>query len=116
MRHQKKRQKLTKNFSQRKALLRSLITAIILKEKIITTEGKAKKVRPSLEKIISRSKKDTLATRRILLKDFSSVAVNKLMKEIGPRYKDRAGGYCRITKIAFRKNDTAPMALIELVK
>jgi len=116
MRHRKKRQKLTKTIDQRKAILRSLISALILKEKIITTEAKAKKLRPFLEKAISRAKQTNITNRRFLLKDFSLKAVDKLLKEIGPRYKDRAGGYSRIIKIDSRKNDAAKMAIIELIK
>ena len=116
MRHRKKRQKLTKTKDQRRALLRSLISALILKEKIITTEAKAKKMRPFLEKVISRAKDNTLANQRFLLRDFSLKVVNKLMKQIGPRYKDRSGGYSRIFKINSRKDDNAKMAIIELLK
>jgi len=116
MRHRKKRQKLTKTIAQRRALLRSLLSAIILKEKIITTEGKAKKIRPFLEKTISKAKKNSLANRRLLLRDFSPKIVNRLMKEIGPRYKNRPGGYSRIIKMGRRKDDAAPMAIIELIK
>lgn len=116
MRHGKKRQKLTKTFKQRRALLQSLISSIVLKEKIITTEGKAKKVRPFLEKCLSRAKEDTLANRRFLLKEFSSKVVNKLIKELGPRYRGRSGGYCRIIKLKLRKNDAAQMTIIELIK
>ena len=116
MRHLKKRQKLTRTVSQRKTMLRSLAGQLILRERIITTEGKAKKVRPFLEKAISRAKTNTLANRRILLKDFSSKVIDKLIKEIGPRYTNRAGGYSKITKIKNRKNDNAPMAIIELIK
>ena len=116
MRHRKKRQKLARTPEQRRAILRSLITAVILKERIVTTEGKAKRLKPVLEKTITRAKSNTLANRRILLKDFSPKVVDKLIKEIGPRYKERQGGYSRIIKIALRKNDTAPMVIIELVK
>jgi len=116
MRHQKKRRKLTKNKDQRKALLRSLISAVIFKEKIVTTEAKAKKLRPFLEKVISRAREDNLVNRRFLLMDFSPKIVNKLLKEIGPRYKSRTGGYSRIIKINPRKNDAAKMAIIELIK
>jgi len=116
MRHRKKRQKLTKTIGQRRALLRSLISSIILKERIITTEGKAKKIKPFLEKYISRAKEDTLANRRFLLREFSSKVVNKLIKELGPRYKTRSGGYSRLIKINLRKNDAAQMAIIELIK
>lgn len=116
MRHRKKKLKLIKSKDQRRALLRSLASSLILKEKITTTEGKAKKLRSFLEKSISRARKDTLTNRRILLKDFSLQVVNKLVKELGPRYKDRPGGYSRIIKINPRKTDSAKMAIIELVK
>ena len=116
MRHRKKKNKLTRSKDQRRALLRSLASSLILKEKIVTTENKAKKLRPFLEKSISRSRKDTLANRRLLLKNFSPAVVDKLMKEIGPRYKERSGGYSRIIKTNPRKTDSAKMAIIELVK
>ena len=116
MRHKKKRNKLTRSKDQRRILLRSLVSSVILKEKIATTEAKAKKLRPFLEKTISRARKDTLANRRLLLKDFSKKIVDKLIKELGPRYKDRPGGYSRIIKISPRKTDSAKMAIIELLK
>lgn len=116
MRHRKKRNKLTRSKDQRRALLRSLASSLILKEKIITTEAKAKKLRPFLEKVISRARKDTLANRRLLLKHFSQKVINKLFKELGPRYQVRPGGYCRIIKINPRKADSAKMAIIELIK
>ena len=116
MRHRKKRQKLARSKSQHRALLRSLVSALILREKIFTTEGKAKKLRPFLEKSISRARKDNLTTKRLLLRDFSPRIVNKLIKEIGPRYIDRPGGYLRIVKINPRKTDNAKMVLLELVK
>lgn len=116
MRHRKKKQKLGSSFHQRRAILRSLATAIILKGRISTTEGKAKKVRPFLEKAITRAKKDTLANKRLLLKDFNLRIVNKLMKEIAPKYANRAGGYTRIIKTLNRKADAAKMVFIELMK
>lgn len=115
MRHRRKRNKLTKSKDQRRALLRSLSSFLILREKIITTEGKAKKLRPFLEKLISRARKDTLANRRLLLRDFPLKIVNKLIKELGPRYKNRPGGYSRIIKISPRKTDSARMVIIELI-
>ena len=115
MRHRKKRFKLTKTKNQRRAIQCSLASSLILKEKIITTEAKAKKLRTFLEKSISRARKDTLASRRALLRHFSAKVVNKLMKELGPRYKNRPGGYSRIIKINPRKTDSAKMAIIELV-
>jgi len=107
---------MSRSKEQRRALLRSLASSLILKEKITTTETKAKRLKPFLEKFISRSRKDTLANRRLLLKDFSLKIVDKLMKELGPRYKNRPGGYSRIIKINPRKTDSAKMAVIELVK
>ena len=116
MRHRKKKQKLGSSFHQRKALLRSLATAIILKGRISTTEGKAKKVRPFIEKVISRARENNLVNKRLLLADFNSRIVNKLMKEIGPKYVGQPGGYIRIMKTIHRKADSAQMVLIELVK
>lgn len=116
MRHRKKRNKLTKSKDQHRLLLCSLASSLILKEKIITTEAKAKKLRPFLEKSISRASQETLANRRLLLRDFSPKIVNKLIKELGPRYKDRPGGYSRIIKISSRRTDSAKMAIIELIK
>jgi len=115
MRHRNKKQKLGSSFHQRKAILRSLASAVILKERIFTTEGKAKKVRPYLEKAISRAKADNLANKRILLRDFTLKVTNKLLKEVGPRYANQAGGYVRIMKTGARKSDAAQMVLIELI-
>jgi len=92
------------------------VSSLILKERIITTDARARKIKPFVEKSISKAKKDTLANRRLLLKDFSQKVVDKLFKEIGPRYKDRAGGYSRIVKAGTRKNDAAAMTIIELIK
>ncbi len=116
MRHKKKGRKFTRSKDQRKALFRSLASSLILKEKITTTEAKAKEVRPFLEKSITRARKDTLANKRLLAKDFSDKVIKKLFQEIGPRYKSRPGGYTRITKVGFRKQDAAKMAVIELVE
>lgn len=116
MRHRKKRNKLTKTKNQRRAAYCMLVSSLILKERIITTDARARKIKPFVEKSISKAKKDTLANRRLLLKDFSQKVVDKLFKEIGPRYKDRAGGYSRIVKAGTRKNDAAAMTIIELIK
>jgi len=93
-----------------------LASALVSKEKIFTTEGKAKKMRPFLEKAITRAKKNTIANRRILLETFPVRIVDKLMKEIGPRYVNQPGGYIRIMKTMPRKADAAKMVLIELIK
>lgn len=116
MRHRKKGRQFTRSKDQQRALLRSLASSLILEEKITTTEAKAKEVRPFLEKSITRAKKDTIANRRLLARNFSSKVIKKLFKEIGPRYKKRLGGYIRITKVSLRKQDAAKMAVIELIK
>lgn len=116
MRHRKKKNKITKTKNQRRAIYCLMVSSLILKERITTTEAKAKKIRPFLEKSISRAKQDTLANKRFLLRDFSLKAVNKLFKEISPRYKDRSGGYSRIIKTEPRQNDSAKMVIIELIK
>jgi large subunit ribosomal protein L17 len=116
MRHLKKRNKITKTKNQRNAIYRLMVSSLILKERITTTEAKAKKIRSFLEKNISRAKQNTLANRRFLLRDFSSKTVDKLFKELGVRYKERAGGYSRIIKTDSRKNDSAKMVIIELIK
>jgi len=116
MKKLKKGRKFSRKKDQRKALLKSLALAFILDEKIKTTEAKAKELRPFFEKYINRAKNKDLATRRFLSKFFPAKAVKKLVDEIGPRYKDRKGGYTRIIKLGPRKTDGAKMAIIELVK
>jgi len=116
MRHKKKGRKFTRSKNQEKALFHSLASALIIKEKITTTEAKAKELRPFLEKLITRAKKDNLANRRFLAKNFSKEVIKKLFKEMGLRYKNRPGGYIRIIKINPRKQDAAKMAILELIK
>lgn len=87
-----------------------------MKERIKTTEAKAKEVLPFAEKLITRAKKGDLSSRRILAGLFSPETVKKLMDEIAPRYKDRKGGCLRIIKLGPRQSDGAKIAIIELVK
>lgn len=115
MKKRKRGRKLSRKRDQRKALLKTLASALILNEKIRTTEAKAKEVSRFVEKFITRAKKRDLASRRHLVKFFSSQTVRKLINEIGPRYKERSGGYTRIIKLGPRKSDGAKMAIIELV-
>ncbi len=107
---------LSRPKSQRRALLKSLATSLFLHEKMKTTEAKAKEIRMSAEKMITRAKTGTLANRRVLAQTLSPVVLKKLMEEIAPKYKTRQGGYTRITKMGPRKSDGARMAIIELVK
>ena len=116
MKKRKAGRKLSRKKDQRKALLKSLASSLILKEKIRTTEAKVKEVAPFVERQINRAKIGDLTSRRLLSKFFSSQIVKKLVNEIGPRYKDRPGGYTRIIKLGPRKSDGARMAIIELIK
>lgn len=116
MRHRKKRKILDRKKAPRRALLRSLATNLILYEKIKTTSAKAKVLRPLVEKLITKGKKNDLIARRELLKYlFKKSAVKKVLEELGPRYKDRKGGYVRIIKLGARSGDGAKLAQIEFV-
>jgi len=116
MQKRKKGRKLSRKKDQRKALLRSLARSLILKEKIKTTEAKAKELAPFVEKHISRAKIDNLQSRRVLFHFFSKEIVKKLITVLAIKYKERKGGYTRIIKLGPRKSDGAKMAIIELVK
>lgn len=116
MRKRNKGRKLARETDQRKALLRSLAQNLFLKEKIRTTEAKAKESRITAEKMITRAKKGGLANIRILRKELSLAVVKKLVNDIAPRYKERNGGYTRIIKLGQRSIDSARMAILELVK
>lgn len=107
---------LSRKKGVRKALLRSVARALAQKEKIQTTEAKAKEISPLFERLITKAKQDNLHARRELLRYFDTPLVKKMVEEIGPRYRDRNGGYTRITKTGPRKSDGAKMAIIELVK
>lgn len=112
----KRGRKLSRKRNQRKALLKTLASALILNEKIKTTEAKAKEISSFVEKIITKAKAGKITSRRFLAKFFSPKIVKKLVDEIGPKYKERKGGYTRIIKLGRRKSDGAKMAIIELVK
>lgn len=117
MKHQKKGRKFNRVKKVRTALMRSLAGNLILKEKIKTTEPKAKELRPYVEKLVTKARTDTVANRRLLNEKLGNTRqLNKLFKEIGPRYKERAGGYTRITKLPNRVSDGSPMAIIEFVQ
>lgn len=116
MKKRKKGRKFNRTKDQRKAFILTLVANFFLKEKIKTTESRAKEISVIAEKYITKAKKMNLNTRRILIKDFSPKIVKKLETEIGPRYKERQGGYTRIFKLGPRKSDSTKMAIIELVK
>lgn len=116
MRHLKRGRKFSRKTDIRRALLKSLISALILKEKIRTTEAKAKETKRFVEKFITKAKKGDLSSRRFLIRHLSQGVAKKLVEEISPKYKDRKGGYTRIIKLGPRKKDSAKMAIIELLK
>ena len=96
--------------------MRSLAESLALKGKIKTTEPKAKELRPFIEKLVTLGKKETPASRRLLNARVGEKAAKKIATEISKEYKDRNGGYTRITKLIARKSDGSPMAVIEFVK
>ncbi|MCX6764996.1 MAG: 50S ribosomal protein L17 [Candidatus Nealsonbacteria bacterium] len=113
---QKKGRKFSRKTDQRKALLRSLAEALFIKEKIRTTEAKAKETAIFAEKLITQAKKGDLSASRYLAAYFNKDLVKKIMKETAPRFKERKGGYTRVTKLEPRKTDAARMAIVELIK
>ncbi|MGE3335480.1 MAG: 50S ribosomal protein L17 [Rhodospirillaceae bacterium] len=116
MRHGLSGRKFNRTKGHRRALMANLANALLKHEQITTTLPKAKDLRPYVERMITLGKKGTLAHRRLAagrLRDES--IVQKLFNVLGPRYKDRNGGYTRVIKAGFRHGDTAPMAVIELV-
>ena len=108
--------KLGRATDARKAMLRAMVTYLLENGKIETTVMRAKEVRPLAEKMITLGKANTLHTRRQALAFITKKdVVKKLFDEIAPKYADRNGGYCRITKLGPRQGDCAEMAIIELV-
>lgn len=102
---------------QRNALVRGLAVSLILKERIVTTEPKAKEIRPFVERMVTHARKGTLTAQRLVTSKLGTGKhISFLMKTVAPRYKERAGGYTRIVKLPARKSDNAPMAVIEFVK
>ncbi|MBA1443431.1 MAG: 50S ribosomal protein L17 [Gammaproteobacteria bacterium (ex Lamellibrachia satsuma)] len=116
MRHRKSGRQLNRNSSHRQAMFRNMTVSLINQELIKTTLPKAKELRRVAEPLITMSKSDSVAKRRLAfarLRD--DAAVGKLFTDLGPRYKDRPGGYLRILKCGYRDGDKAPMAFVELV-
>jgi large subunit ribosomal protein L17 len=116
MRHRKSGRHLNRNSSHRKAMFNNMANALFEHEIIKTTLPKAKELRRVAEPLITLAKEDSVAKRRIAfasLRDKSTVG--KLFNELGPRYKQRPGGYTRILKCGYRAGDAAPMAYVELV-
>ncbi len=116
MRHLKSGRKFHRERGQRKALLKILIGNLIIREKIETTEAKAKEIKPLTEKFVTIAKKQDLSALRIVLSRLNKKSAQKLYYQIAPRYLERKGGYLRIIKGGkMRKNDGSKMAIIEFV-
>ncbi|MGD8933456.1 MAG: 50S ribosomal protein L17 [Gammaproteobacteria bacterium] len=116
MRHRKSGRQLNRNSSHRKAMFSNMANSLFENEIIKTTLPKAKELRRVAEPLITMAKEDSVAKRRLAFARLRDKAtVGKLFNELGPRYKERAGGYTRIMKCGYRPGDAAPMAYIELV-
>jgi large subunit ribosomal protein L17 len=117
MRHQKTRNKLSRDSAHRKALLMNLIKEVLEHERIKTSEAKAKAVKPEIEKLITLAKRGDLHARRQALSALSQdkFAVHRLFEEVAPRYANRPGGYTRILKLGPRRSDATEMVYLELV-
>ena len=116
MRHRKSGRKLGRNSAHRKAMYRNLAASLVRHETIRTTLPKAKELRRVVEPLITLAKEDGVGRRRLAfarLRD--QVAVGKLFSDLGPRFKERPGGYLRILKMGHRRGDAAPMAIVQLL-
>lgn len=102
--------------NQRKALTKSLATALIEHGRITTTKAKAKALSTSMDKMITLAKKQNLASRRVLTTKLGVAAVGKLMKEVSPKFNETHGGYTRVIRLERRKSDGSEMALVEFTK
>lgn len=117
MRHHNANRKFGRVKNQRNALMKGLVLSLIAHGKIETTEAKAKELRPLMEKFITKANVGTLASRRIITSRIygRKAEASKLIDTIAPKYKDRKGGYTRITKLPRRAGDASKMAIIEFV-
>jgi len=120
MKHQKKARELGRPSSQRKALLRLLLSSLIIKEKITTTEAKAKETKKKIDPLINKAKKLEDKTKKVFIlrslnNELSEAAVKKLTGEFIKRFAKRGSGYTRIVKLGLQRNDNARMAVIEFV-
>lgn len=118
MKHHNKQRTFGRKSNVRLALMRSLARSLVKYEKIVTTEAKAKELRPFIESLVTKAAGEGVATRRLVSSRLGGepILTKKLVDDIAPIYKDRPGGYTRITKLPVRRSDAAPMAQIEFVK
>ena len=116
MRHGNAHRKLGRKTQHRRAMFANMAAALVKHEQIVTTLPKAKELRPVVEKLVTLAKRGDLHARRNAISVMRDVPlVKKLFDVIGPRYKDRNGGYTRVLKAGFRHGDSAPVAVIEFV-
>ncbi len=117
MRHYRKKRKFGRKANVRRGFIRSLAIALIENERIVTTEARAKELRPYIEKLVTKAKRGELADRRLIAARLGNQATlaSKLVDEIAPRYRERNGGYTRIIKLPQRAGDASPIALIEFL-
>jgi large subunit ribosomal protein L17 len=117
MKHQKRGRKFGRIRGRRKSFITGLISNLVLRERIKTTEARAKEIRPKVEKLVSLAKKQNLSSLRLLKSRLPSKSAAKLYYEIARKYENRPGGYVRILKTSQRrKRDAAPIAVVEFVK
>ncbi len=117
MRHRKTGRKLNRSAPHRKAMFRNMVTSLLEREHIETTDAKAKELRRYTERMVTLGKKGTLHARRQALSFVRDAkVVKKLFEDIAPRFADRPGGYTRVTKLGIRRGDAAPLSVIELTE
>jgi large subunit ribosomal protein L17 len=116
MRHNQSGRKLSRRSNHRHAMLRNLAMSLVKSGRLKTTDAKAKELRPFVEKLVTFARRGDLHARRIVLSRLGdALAVKKLFDELGPRFKDRNGGYTRILKLGYRLGDNSPVSLIEFI-
>lgn len=116
MKHRKSGRKFGRVRDQRRAFLKSLAANLVLKEKIKTTEARAKELRGVVDRLVTQAKRGGLAGQRLVARALPAVAAKKLFKEIAPKFSERKGGCTRLTKIGRRLSDGAMMTMIEIIK
>lgn len=117
MRHKKKGRKLGRKVGNRRALLMNLACQLIVHKKIKTTDPKAKELRSYIEPLVTLAKKNSLHSRRLVIKKIPKKNIVRILfEEIAPMFSERPGGYTRITKLGYRDNDRAPVSVIEFVE
>jgi large subunit ribosomal protein L17 len=115
MNHHKTKRKFGRVRKVRSALIKSLALSLVLKGKIKTTDAKARELRPFVEKMITSGMSGTIAAQKLLVAKIGNTGAKKIVSELSPKYKDRKGGYTRITKLPTRLSDNTLMAVIEFV-